>query len=45
MEPDAEDVEGFESFIERYKAGLPIEANYQYDETVSHFPYIRVCDK
>ena len=25
MEPDAEDVEGFESFIERYKAGLPIE--------------------
>ena len=25
MEPDAEDVEGFESFIERYKAGLSIE--------------------
>lgn len=25
MEPDAEDVEGFETFIERYKAGLSIE--------------------
>lgn len=25
MEPDAEDVSGFEKFIERYKEGLPIE--------------------
>lgn len=25
MEPDAKDVEGFESFIERYKNGLDIE--------------------
>lgn len=25
IEPDAEDVEGFNAFIERYKAGLPIE--------------------
>lgn len=25
MEPDAEDVKGFDAFIERYKAGLPIE--------------------
>ena len=25
MEPDAEDVKGFDAFIERYKKGLPIE--------------------
>ncbi|HIR26618.1 MAG TPA: FGGY-family carbohydrate kinase [Candidatus Choladousia intestinigallinarum] len=25
MDPDAKDVEGFDTFIERYKAGLPIE--------------------
>lgn len=25
MEPDADDVKGFDTFIERYKAGLPIE--------------------
>ena len=25
MDPDAKDVEGFDVFIERYKAGLPIE--------------------
>ena len=25
IEPDAKDVEGFETFIERYKAGLAIE--------------------
>lgn len=25
MEPDADDVKGFDAFIERYKAGLPIE--------------------
>ena len=25
VEPDLKDVEGFEAFIERYKAGLPIE--------------------
>lgn len=25
MEPDPEDVAGFEQFIERYKEGLPIE--------------------
>ncbi len=25
MEPDPADVKGFDAFIERYKAGLPIE--------------------
>ena len=25
IEPDAKDVEGFDSFVERYKAGLAIE--------------------
>ena len=25
MEPDAEDVKGFDAFIERFKKGLPIE--------------------
>ena len=25
MQPKAEDVAGFDAFIERYKAGLPIE--------------------